>query len=157
VAAADGGFRQVETRIPARMDRLPWTRWHWLVVAALGTVWMLDGLEVTIVGAIGSVLAKRETLGFSSAQVGLQATVYLTGAVLGSLLFGYLTDRMGRRRLFDVTLGVYLLATLATAFSGNFWVFAVCRFITGMGVGGEYAAINSAIDELIPARVRGPG
>ena len=155
MAAADGSLRQVETSIPARMDRLPWTRWHWLVVAALGTVWILDGLEVTIVGAIGSVLAKKETLGFSSTQVGLQATVYLIGAVLGSLCFGYLTDRMGRKRLFDITLGAYLVATLATAFSESFWMFAVCRFFTGMGIGGEYAAINSAIDELIPARVRG--
>jgi MFS family permease len=137
------------------MDRLPWSRWHWLVVAALGTVWILDGLEVTIVGGMGSVLQKPETLKFTSTQVGLQATIYLIGAVLGSLWFGYLTDRLGRKRLFDVTLGVYLIGTFATAFTGNFWTFALCRFVAGAGIGGEYSAINSAIDELIPARVRG--
>jgi MFS family permease len=152
---ADRAERVVETRIPARMDRLPWSRWHWLVVAALGTVWILDGLEVTIVGGMGSVLQKPETLKFTTSQVGLQATVYLIGAVLGSLWFGYLTDRMGRKRLFDVTLGIYLIGTFATAFTGNFWTFALCRLVAGAGIGGEYAAINSAIDELIPARVRG--
>jgi MFS family permease len=154
VSATTAGER-FETQIPARMDRLPWTRWHWLVVLALGTVWILDGLEVTIVGSIGAVLTSPETLAFSDAQVGLLGSVYVAGAVVGSLLFGYLTDRMGRKRLFFVTLAVYTIATAATAFAWDFWSFAAFRFLTGAGIGGEYAAINSAIDELIPARVRG--
>jgi MFS family permease len=144
-----------ETQIPARMDRLPWTRWHWLVVFALGTVWILDGLEVTIVGSIGAVLTSEETLAFSDAQIGLFGSIYVAGAVVGSLTFGYLTDRLGRKRLFFVTLAVYTIATAATAFAWDFWSFAAFRFLTGAGIGGEYAAINSAIDELIPARVRG--
>lgn len=144
-----------ETQIPARMDRLPWTRWHWLVVLALGTVWILDGLEVTIVGSIGAVLTSKDTLAFSEAQIGLLGSVYVAGAVVGSLVLGYLTDRLGCKRLFFVTLAVYTVATAATAFAWEFWSFAVFRFFTGAGIGGEYAAINSAIDELIPARVRG--
>ena len=146
----------VETDIPARMDRLPWARWHWVVLAGLGTVWILDGLEVTIVGSLGDRLTDpRSGLGLTPGQVGLAASFYVAGAVLGSLFFGYLTDRLGRKRLFMVTLLVYLVATILTAFSMNpMWFFA-CRFFTGAGIGGEYAAINSAIDELIPARVRG--
>ena len=143
------------TDIPARMDRLPWSRWHWLVVTALGVTWIIDGLEVTLVGAISGVLQRPESLHLSGAQIGLLNTAYLVGAVLGSLVFGYLTDRLGRKKLFTVTLGLYLSAAFLTAFSWDFWSFAVFRFLTGAGVGGEYSAINSAIDELIPARVRG--
>jgi MFS family permease len=146
----------VETTIPARMDRLPWSRWHWLVVAALGITWILDGFEVTVVGAVAAVLTEEATLGLTDFQVGFAGSMYLAGAITGALLFGYLTDRMGRKRLFMITLGIYLLGTVLTAVLSfdaySFWLF---RFITGMGIGGEYAAINSAIDELIPARVRG--
>jgi MFS family permease len=144
-----------ETNIPSRMDRLPWSRWHWLVVFALGTVWILDGLEVTIVGSIAAVLQKPETLAMTSAEVGAAGAIYVAGAVVGALVFGYLTDRFGRKKLFMITLGLYLVATVATAFSFSVWMFFVFRFFTGMGIGGEYSAINSAIDELIPARVRG--
>lgn len=150
-----GMDRVVRTDIPARMDRLPWSRWHWLVILALGITWILDGLEVTIVGAVGSVLTERQTLHLSDFEVGAAATAYVIGAVIGALLFGRMTDLFGRKRLFMVTLGLYLLATVATAFSWNFWAFAAFRVLTGAGIGGEYAAINSAIDELIPARVRG--
>lgn len=144
---------QITTCIPERLDRLPWSQWHWLIVIGLGITWVLDGLEVTLVGAIGGVL--KESLQISDAQVGTTATFYLMGAVIGAVGFGYATDRLGRKKLFTVTLLVYLLATCATAFSWNFWSFAIFRAITGMGIGGEYSAINSAIDELIPARVRG--
>jgi MFS family permease len=147
--------RVFETDIPARLDRLAWSRFHWLVVIALGVTWALDGLEVTIVGALGSVLEEPGTLGLSATQVGLAGSVYIAGALAGALFFGHLTDRHGRRRLFLITLSLYVLATCATAFSVDFWTFAACRFLTGMGIGGEYAAINSAIDELIPARTRG--
>jgi MFS family permease len=145
----------IETNVPKRLDRLPWSRWHWLVVVALGFVWILDGLEVTIVGSIGPTLQDSSTLALSSLQVGLIGAFYVAGGVTGALLFGYLTDRWGRKRLFMITLGVYLLATVATAFSWTAWFFFLMRFIAGMGIGGEYSAINSAIDELIPARVRG--
>src|SRR3982751_1489508 len=141
--------------VPARLDRLPWSRWHWRVVLALGITWVIDGLEVTLVGAVSPVLERPETLHFSSTQNGLLNTAYLLGAVLGSLIFGYLTDLWGRKKLFTVTLGLYLVAAFLTAFSWDFWSFAVFRFFTGAGIGGEYSAINSAIDELIPARVRG--
>jgi MFS family permease len=141
--------------LPARLDRLPWSRWHWLIVVALGITWVIDGLEVTLVGAISTVLVEPGTLHFRPEQIGLLNTAYLVGAVLGALVFGYLTDRLGRKKLFTVTLGLYLAAAFLTAFSWNFASFAVFRFFTGAGIGGEYAAINSAIDELIPARVRG--
>ncbi len=144
---------QIITCIPARLDRLPWSRWHWLIVIGLGITWVLDGLEVTLVGAMGGVLG--QSLHMSDAQVGATATAYLIGAVVGAIIFGYATDRLGRKKLFTVTLLVYLSATCATAFAWNFWSFAIFRVITGMGIGGEYSAINSAIDELIPARVRG--
>ena len=141
--------------IPARLDRLPWSRWHWRVVIALGVAWVLDGLEVTLVGSIGAVLERPDTLGLTAGEIGWSGSIYIAGAVIGALIFGRLTDRLGRKKLFLVTLVVYTLGTLATAFSPNFAFFALCRFVTGLGIGGEYAAINSAIDELIPARVRG--
>jgi len=145
----------VETMIPRRLDRLPWSRWHWLVVIGLGITWILDGFEVTLVGAIASALTKADTLHLSTHQASSAGTWYLIGACAGALFFGYLTDRLGRKKLFMVTLGVYLLFTVATAFAWNFWSFAIFRILAGAGIGGEYAAINSAIDELIPARVRG--
>jgi len=145
----------VETDIPCRLDRLPWSAFHWLVIVALGITWILDGLEVTLVGSLSSALVGDRALGISAAQIGLAASAYLAGAVIGAIGFGYLTDRLGRKRLFIVTVLVYAVATLATASSWNFASFALFRFATGMGIGGEYAAINSAIDELIPARHRG--
>lgn len=152
----DSGLTTIRTTIPARLDRLPWSRFHWLVVVGLGTVWILDGLEVTIVGAIASRLTEPDSgLGLTTSQVGLAAAIYVAGACTGSLVFGYLTDRFGRKKLFIVTLGLYLLATVLTAFSVAPWMFFLFRFFTGAGIGGEYAAINSAIDELIPARRRG--
>ena len=147
--------KAVKTNIPTRMDRLPWSRWHWLVVISLGITWILDGLEVTIVGSISAVLKEPQTLHLSDVQVASAGTAYLFGAVLGALFFARLTDMYGRKKLFMITLLVYLVATVATALSPNFIWFAACRFLTGTGIGGEYAAINSAIDELIPARVRG--
>lgn len=141
--------------IPARLDRLPWSRWHWRVVIALGVAWVLDGLEVTLVGSLGSVLERSDTLALDAAQVGWTGSLYIAGTVLGALVFGRLTDRLGRKRLFMLTLMLYMAATLATAFAQDFLFLALCRFVTGLGIGGEYAAINSAIDELVPARVRG--
>ena len=149
------GLAAIRTDIPARLDRLPWSRFHLLVVAALGITWILDGLEVTIVGSIGPALQRRSALGLSVSDIGAAASVYLVGAVLGALLFGWLTDRLGRRRIFNLTLGLYILSVLATACSWDLRSFLLFRFLTGLGIGGEYAAINSAIDELIPARVRG--
>ncbi|MBA8802648.1 MFS family permease [Nocardioides ginsengisegetis] len=147
---------RITTDIPARLDRLPWAKWHWLVVIGLGTVWILDGLEVTIVGSMSTALADPKTgLGMSSYQVGLAGAVYVAGACLGALFFGQLTDRLGRKKLFLITLAVYTLATVLTAFSMNPTWYLGARFLTGAGIGGEYAAINSAIDELIPAKYRG--
>jgi MFS family permease len=145
----------IESYVPARLDRLPWSSWHWLIVISLGATWILDGLEVTLAGAVGGVLTLGETLGLTDTQVGASATCYLAGAVLGALLFGYGTDRFGRKKLFFITVAVYLVGTALSAFSWNFWSYALFRALTGAGIGGEYAAINSAIDELIPARVRG--
>ena len=145
----------IESDIPARLDRLPWSRFHWLVVIALGITWVLDGLEVTLAGALGAVLKRPDVLGLTDAQVGASATFYLLGAVIGALGFGYATDRLGRKKLFTVTLLLYLSATALTALSWNFFSYALFRALTGAGIGGEYSAINSAIDELIPARVRG--
>jgi len=145
----------VETDIPARLDRLPWGSFHTLVVTALGVTWILDGLEVTLAGAVSGALKESPTLQFSNADVGIAASAYLAGAVLGALFFGWLTDRLGRKKLFFITLAVYLVATAATAFTWNLWTFAVCRFVTGAGIGGEYTAINSTIQELVPARYRG--
>ncbi len=144
-----------ETRIPARLDRIPWNEFHWLVAIALGVTWTLDGLEVTLNGAISGVLQESGVMNFSATQIGSIASAYLIGAVGGALAFGYLTDRWGRKRLFFVTLAIYLAGTLLTAFSWNFWSFAAFRLITGAGIGGEYSAIGSAIDELIPAEFRG--
>jgi MFS family permease len=144
-----------ETDVPARLDRLPWSRFHWLVVMALGVTWILDGLEVTLVGSLSPAIAAPAALNLTSQQVGLTGSAYILGAVLGALLFGRLTDKLGRRRLFTVTVGVYLLATIATGFSWDFWSFMLFRFFTGAGIGGEYGAVNSAIQELIPARRRG--
>jgi MFS family permease len=145
----------IESYVPARLDRMPWSSWHWLIVVSLGATWILDGLEVTLAGAVGGILTRRETLGLTDTQVGASATCYLGGAVLGALLFGYGTDRFGRKKLFFITVAVYLIGTALSAFSWNFWSYALFRAVTGAGIGGEYAAINSAIDELIPARVRG--
>jgi MFS family permease len=146
----------IETRIPSRLDRLPWSRFHWMVVIGLGTVWILDGLEVTIVGSIGERLTEAGSgITLDASQIGTAAAFYVAGACLGALFFGQLTDRFGRKKLFLVTLAVYITATVATAFSFAAWYFYAARFFTGTGIGGEYAAINSAIDELIPARVRG--
>jgi MFS family permease len=138
------------------MDRLPWSKWHWVIVIGLGTVWILDGLEVTIVGSLSDALKSPSTgLGLTSSDIGKAGAIYVAGACLGALFFGQLTDRFGRKKLFMITLGVYLVGTVLTAFSMNpTWYFA-CRAITGAGIGGEYAAINSAIDELIPANYRG--
>jgi MFS family permease len=146
----------IRTAIPARLDRLPWSRFHWLVVIGLGTVWILDGLEVTIVGSIASRLTSHGSgIAMSGSQVGTAGAIYVLGACLGALFFGQLTDRFGRKKLFMITLAVYIAATGATAFAFAPWYFFLCRFLTGAGIGGEYAAINSAIDELIPARARG--
>jgi MFS family permease len=145
----------ITTDIPARLDRLPWSRFHLLVVVALGVTWILDGLEVTIVGSIGPVLQNSQTLGLSAQEIGSAGSAYVIGAVIGALLFGWLTDRFGRRLVFYLTLVVYLAGVLLSATSWDFWSFALFRAITGFGIGGEYAAINSAIDELIPANFRG--
>src|SRR5690242_9975218 len=145
----------IETDIPARLDRLPWSPFHWLVVVALGVTWILDGLEVTLAGSVAAALQESPTLRFGSTEVGAAASAYLLGAISGAMFFGWLTDRWGRKRLFNITLGLYLLATMATALSWNFWSFALFRFLTGAGIGGEGTAINSAIQELIPARYRG--
>ncbi|HYJ06446.1 MAG TPA: MFS transporter [Chthoniobacterales bacterium] len=145
----------IESYVPARLDRMPWSRWHWLIVGALGATWILDGLEVTLAGSLAGILTHRETLGLTDAQVGASATFYLAGAVFGALFFGYGTDRLGRKKLFFITVAVYLIATALTAFSWSFASYAFFRALTGAGIGGEYAAINSAIDELIPARFRG--
>ncbi len=145
----------ITTDIPFRLDRLPWARWHWTIVIGLGITWILDGLEVTIVGSINPTLASRAGLNFTAAQTGWAATAYLVGAVIGALGFGYLTDRFGRRRLFLITLGWYLVCTTLTAFSWDFASFALFRALAGMGIGGEYSAVNSAIDELIPSHRRG--
>src|SRR4051794_22610447 len=149
-------LKTIETNIPARMDRLPWSRWHWMVVLGLGTVWVLDGLAVTIVGAIGGRLSDPGSgLELSAAQVGAAGSAYIVGACLGALYFGRLADKIGRKKLFMLTLAIFLAGSVLTAFSMSFIWFLACRFITGAGVGGEYSAIHSAVDELIPARVRG--
>jgi MFS family permease len=150
-----GQNQTIETDIPMRLDRLPWSTWHTRIIVALGTSWLLDGLEVTLVGSLSGILESNAGLHLTDPQVTGAATTYLAGAVLGALLFGYLTDRLGRRKLFLVTLATYSLATIASAFSWNLFSFSIFRFFTGVGIGGEYAAINSAVDELIPGKLRG--
>ena len=155
-ACSSATVASVETltsTLPERLDRLPWSRWHWRVVAALGITWILDGLEVTVVGSLGPTLQRDGTLGLSASEVGWAGSAYVAGAVLGALFFGWLTDRLGRKRLFFITLTVYLLATTATAFSWDFLSFALFRFLTGAGIGGEYTAIASTIQEFVPARI----
>ncbi len=157
-AAAPAAVRSgsiVETDIPARLDALPFGRFHVLVIVALGITWILDGLEVTLAGSLSGELKQGSGLSLSNTEVGLAGSCYLAGAVLGAFFFGWLTDRLGRKKLFTVTLVVYLLATAATGLSWNFSSFALFRFLTGAGIGGEYTAINSTIQELIPARLRG--
>ncbi|MCO6416924.1 MFS transporter [Siccirubricoccus sp. KC 17139] len=144
-----------QTDIPARLDRLPFSGFHWRVVIALGITWILDGLEVTLVGSLAGAIHQSPTLALSETQIGLSASAYLIGAVSGALFFGWLADRIGRRRLFFITLMLYMAASIATGFTWDFWSFALCRALTGAGIGGEYAAVNSAIQELIPARLRG--
>src|SRR5215218_4077909 len=151
-ALASGQF---ETNVPARLDRLPWSRFHWRVVVALGVTWVLDGLEVTLVGSLAGAIHQSPSLALTETQIGLTASAYLVGAVVGALGFGWLADRIGRRRLFFITLILYMTASIATGFAWDFWSFALFRALTGAGIGGEYAAVNSAIQELIPARLRG--
>lgn len=145
----------IHSDIPARLDRLPWSRFHWLLVIALGVTWVLDGLEVTVVGSIGPMLEHPDALGLTDREIGLAGSIYLAGALLGALVFGHLTDLLGRKRLFTLTLAIYMVGATLTALSWELWTFSLFRFVTGMAIGGEYSAINSAIDELIPARVRG--
>lgn len=145
----------IETDIPSRLDRLPWSRFHTLVIVALGVTWILDGLEVTLAGSVSGALKESPTLRFTNTEIGMAGAAYIAGAVLGALFFGWLTDRLGRKKLFTITVLVYLTATAATAFSWNALSFMAFRFLTGMGIGGEYTAINSTIQELVPARVRG--
>jgi MFS family permease len=154
---SDDETETVTTSVPARLDRLPWSQWHWIIVIGLGTVWILDGLEVTVVGNISGLISKPGSgIAVSQSQVsGLGAAMYVAGACVGALFFGWLTDRFGRKKLFMITLGTYLVATALTAASFAPWWFFLFRFLTGFGIGGEYAAINSAIDELIPSRHRG--
>ncbi|OSC32121.1 MFS transporter [Mycobacterium vulneris] len=153
---ASAQTKTISTHVPARLDRLPWSRFHWRVVVGLGGVWVLDGLEVTMVGNVSARLMEHNSgISLNAAQIGMAAAIYIAGACSGALFFGHLTDRFGRRNLFIITLAIYLVATVATAFAFAPWYFFLTRFFTGSGIGGEYAAINSAIDELIPARVRG--
>jgi MFS family permease len=155
--SSEGALHTIRTAIPARLDRLPWARWHWTIIIGLGTVWILDGLEVTIVGNMAPRLSEPGSgLSVTAGQIsGLAAALYVAGACVGALFFGWLTDRFGRKKLFMITLAVYLVATAATGLSFAPWWFFLFRFLTGFGIGGEYAAINSAIDELIPAKHRG--
>ena len=149
------GSNSFSTQVPARLDRLCWSRFHTLLIAALGTSWIIDGLEVTLVGSLASVLTLPTALGLTPGQVGDAAGVYLAGAVIGAIVFGGLADRYGRRKLFFITLGLYAAATVGSGFAPDFLLFAIFRFLTGAGIGGEYAAINSAIQEFMPARLRG--
>jgi MFS family permease len=151
--AADAAL--ISTDIPSRLDRLPWARWHWIIVIGLGITWILDGLEVTIVGSISPTLTSKDGLGLSNEQATAAGTAYIVGACLGALIFGYLTDKLGRKKLFLITLTWYLVSTVLTAFAWDFWSYAFFRFLAGAGIGGEYSAVNSAIDELIPSAHRG--
>lgn len=141
----------ITTDVPARIDRLPWARFHWMVVVGLGSVWILDGLEVTMVGNVAARMTEEGSgISMTAGQIGTAGAIYVLGACVGAIVFGQLTDRFGRRKLFLITLVLYLVATVATAFSFSPWYFFLVRFLTGAGIGGEYAAVNSAIDELIP-------
>jgi MFS family permease len=152
---SDARGKLFETDLPARLDRLPWGRFHTLLVIALGITWLLDGLEVTLAGSVSGALKDSPVLRLSNSDIGLAGGAYIAGAVLGALFFGWLTDRLGRRKLFFITLILYVSATAATAFSFSLWSFMLFRFLTGMGIGGEYTAINSTIQEFTPARFRG--
>ncbi|MBX3157525.1 MAG: MFS transporter [Deltaproteobacteria bacterium] len=145
----------IETDLPPRLDSLAWSRWHRRFVIALGITWILDGLEASLIANLAPTLRDPDALGLTAAQIGLANALYLVGQVTGALVFGYLTDRLGRKRLFLITLGLYLIATALSGLAPNLAVFATFRFLAGAGIGGEYAAVNSAIDELVPARVRG--
>src|SRR6201996_6209687 len=147
--------RIIETDIPARLDDVRWSGFHTRVVLALGITWILDGLEVTLAGSLAGALKQSPVMHFSNTDIGIANSLYLAGAVLGALFFGWLTDRIGRKKLFFITLAVYLTATAATALSGGLASYALFRFLTGAGIGGEYTAINSTIQELVPARYRG--
>jgi len=150
----ESAVTSIETNIPMRMDRLPWSRFHRLVVFSLGITWILDGLEVTLIGAVSGILGNPQTLALKPREIGLLASWYIIGAVVGALAFGWATDRFGRRKLFFVTLVFYLFGVMLSSISWNLLSFCCFRFLTGAGIGGEYSAINSAIDELIPARLR---
>jgi MFS family permease len=151
MSSAGVQVKKVKSLVPARMDRLPWSRFHWMIIVGLGFSWILDGLEVQIVAANGYAA----TLGMDAAQVGLAGTFYLLGQVAGALFFGRLSDRLGRKNLFIISLGVYLIGSAIAGLSFAPWFFYIWRFVAGAGIGGEYAAINSAIDEIIPAKYRG--
>lgn len=155
MTAAPIGASRIVTDVPARLERLPWSGFHRLVIAALGITWVLDGLEVTLAGSVAGALRASPALHFNDADIGLAGSAYLSGAVLGALFFGWLTDRMGRRKLFFITLVLYLTATALAGLAWDGLSFFVFRFLTGAGIGGEYAAINSTIQELVPARYRG--
>src|ERR1041385_5154492 len=155
MTSASAAGQPIRSLVPARMDRLPWTRFHWRVILGLGSAWILDGLEIQIVSAVGTVLQAKGTLNLSAGEVGLLGSVYLLGEVVGALVFGRITDLVGRKRLFVLTLALYLVASGLAAFSFSFWFLLLCRFFAGTGIGGEYTAINSAIDELIPSYYRG--
>jgi MFS family permease len=145
----------VTTDVPGRLDALAWSRWHWRMVLALGITWILDGLEASLVANVAPTLRHPDALGLSATAIGVANSAYLVGQVIGALCFGHLTDRFGRKRLFLVTLAIYLCSTAATGLASSYAVFVALRFLAGSGIGGEYSAINSAIDELVPARVRG--
>src|ERR671922_1686698 len=146
VAASQPTMRTIETQIPARMDRLPWSKFHWLVVIGLGTVWILDGLQVTIVGAISPRLTEQGSgLELSASQVGAAGSAYIAGACVGALYFGWLADRLGRKKLFMITLVIFLAGSVLTAFSFAFWWFLICRIVTGAGIGGGYLAVKPPI------------
>src|SRR5438067_6545471 len=147
--------RTVRSLVPAQLDRLPWTRYHWRIIIGLGVSWVLDGLEIQLASTVGTVLQDRATLHLSSSDVGLLGSVYLFGEVLGALVFGRITDLIGRKKMFTVCLGLYLLASGISGLSFSLWSLLLFRFLAGMGIGGEYTAINSAIDEVIPSHYRG--
>src|SRR5438876_1153578 len=155
MALRENTSEHFDTLIPIRLDRLPWCRFHLLLVVGLGITWILDGLEVTLMGAVAAVLQRDDVLRLSAAQIGFSSSCYVAGAVLGALVLGHLTDRFGRRQFFFLSLSIYLLGVGLTAISWNLGSIALFRFITGVGIGGEYSAVNSAIDELLPAHLRG--